>query len=69
MGAGSFFERTLDIREKAGPNQLDVSDSLYNLGMSYKAQGRFAEADPLYQRALGIKEEILGPDHPIVAQI
>ncbi len=30
----------------------------------YHAQGRYAEAEPLYQRALTISEKALGPDHP-----
>jgi tetratricopeptide (TPR) repeat protein len=31
-------------------------------------QGRYAEAEPLYRRALGIWEESLGPNHPNVAK-
>ena len=30
------------------------------------AQGRYAEAEPLYKRALAIREKALGPDHPDV---
>jgi tetratricopeptide (TPR) repeat protein len=30
-------------------------------------QGHYAEAEPLYKRALVIKEKALGPDHPDVA--
>ena len=30
----------------------------------YYAQGRYAEAQPLYERALAICEQALGPDHP-----
>ncbi len=33
----------------------------------YRAQGRYAEAEPLYQRALAIAEKALGPEHPHVA--
>jgi len=33
----------------------------------YKAQGKYAEAEPLYQRALAITEKALGPEHPSVA--
>src|SRR5436190_815497 len=29
----------------------------------YKAQGRYPEAEPLYKRALAIREKTLGPDH------
>ncbi len=31
------------------------------------AQGRYAEAEPLFQRALAIDEKALGPEHPDVA--
>ena len=30
-------------------------------------QGKYDDADPLYQRALAIDEKVLGPDHPDVA--
>jgi hypothetical protein len=34
------------------------------LGDLYRAQGRYADAEPLYKRALAIFEKALGPDHP-----
>jgi tetratricopeptide (TPR) repeat protein len=34
----------------------------------YHAQGRYSEAEPLYQRSLGIWEQQLGSDHPDVAR-
>ena len=34
----------------------------------YRAQGRYADAEPLYQRSLAIWEKALGPEHPDVAQ-
>lgn len=30
-------------------------------------QGRYAEAEPLYERSQAIREKILGPEHPDVA--
>jgi tetratricopeptide (TPR) repeat protein len=39
-----------------------------NLADLYSAQGRYADAEPLYKRALAIREKALGPDHPDVAQ-
>ncbi len=36
--------------------------------MLYYAQGNYTEAEPLYQRALAIREKALGPEHPQVAQ-
>ena len=35
--------------------------------MLYRNQGRYEQAEPLYQRALAIREKALGPDHPDVA--
>jgi hypothetical protein len=33
----------------------------------YQAQGRYADAEPLYKRFLAIKEKALGPDHSSTA--
>ena len=38
-----------------------------SLCLFLQAQGKLAEAEPLYQRAIAIWEKILGPDHPTVA--
>ena len=35
----------------------------------YRAQGRYADAEPLYKRSLAIWEKALGPDHPNVATV
>jgi tetratricopeptide (TPR) repeat protein len=32
------------------------------------ARGAYAEAEPLYRRALAIQERVLGPDHPMTAE-
>jgi hypothetical protein len=45
----------------------DVGTDLNNLAVLYKDQGRYAEAEPLYRRALTITETALGPTHPTVA--
>ncbi len=56
------------MKEKAlGPEHPDVATSLNNLAELYKAQGNYAEAEPLYQRSLAIWEKALGPEHPDVA--
>ena len=44
-----------------------MATSLNNLAMLYRAQGQYAEAEPLYKRSLAIREKALGPDHPDVA--
>jgi tetratricopeptide (TPR) repeat protein len=41
--------------------------SLNNLANLYNNQGRYAEAEPLYQRSLTINEKAFGPEHPDVA--
>ena len=57
------------IKEKAlGPEHPDVALGLNNLALLYYGQGRYAEAEPLYKRALEILEKVLGPDHPDVAR-
>ena len=56
------------IIEKAlGPNHPDVATSLSNLSLLYDRQGRYADAELLYKRSLGIRETALGPNHPAVA--
>ena len=52
-----------------GPQHPDVAVSLSNLALLYHAQGRYAEAEPLHQRALAICEAVLGPLHPTVATL
>ena len=37
-------------------------------GRALRNQGKYDEAEPLYQRALAIREKALGPDHPDVAE-
>src|SRR5439155_14372271 len=44
-----------------------LSLSLNNLGFLYYDQGRYGEAEPLYLRALDLRERFLGPEHPDVA--
>jgi tetratricopeptide (TPR) repeat protein len=44
-----------------------VAVNLNNLAACCQAQGRLDEAEPLYRRALAIKEKLLGNDHPDTA--
>ena len=43
--------------------------SLNQLAELYRNQGKYAEAEPLYQRALAVSEKTLGPEHPQVAMV
>jgi Tfp pilus assembly protein PilF len=44
-----------------------VACALNGLALLYTEQGKYAQAEPLYQRALQIREQQVGPDHPHVA--
>ncbi|NEO95654.1 MAG: tetratricopeptide repeat protein [Moorea sp. SIO3G5] len=41
-----------------------MATSYHNLALLYYYQGRYSEAKPLYQQALGICEQQLGVDNP-----
>ena len=49
------------------PEDPRLGASLNDLAMLYATQGKYAEAEPLYNRALAIAEEALGPEDPAVA--
>ena len=50
-------ERALSIRERLlGLFDLRVAESLHNLGMLYREKGDYVRAEPLYLRALSIRE-------------
>ncbi len=57
----------LSLAEAFGPDDPRLAGTLSNLGGLYRAQGRYAEAEPLHKRALTIVEKVLGPEHPHVA--
>ena len=54
--------------EGFGPQDPRLATSLNNMAELYRAQGKYAEAEPLYKRSLAIREKTLGPEHPDVAQ-
>jgi len=54
-------------RRLTGPKHYEVAINLNNLAALKHAKRNFAEALPLYQRALAIKEKLLGTEHPDVA--
>ncbi len=41
---------------------------LNNLAELYREQGDYAKAEPLYKKALAIREKALGPTHPTLAK-
>jgi len=57
-----FSNARLRFVEKArGPEHPDVGESLNNLAALYYTQGQYAEAEPLYQRALAIRAKPRNP--------
>ncbi len=48
-----------------GAEHPDVAISLNNIADFFHDQGKYAEAEPLYRRALDICETQLGENHPI----
>src|SRR5262249_6356473 len=56
------------IREKVlGASHARVGQTLNNLAIVYRRQGKYSEAEGLYKRALAINEQTLGTSHPNVA--
>jgi tetratricopeptide (TPR) repeat protein len=43
-----------------------MATALHDLAAIYHVQGQYARAEPLYLRALAIREKALGPNHPFV---
>jgi CHAT domain-containing protein/Tfp pilus assembly protein PilF len=60
-----LFRRALTIDEKAlGPDHPDLADALSELGRLYQEEGKYAEAEPLFQRAMAV---LLRSQHPFLA--
>ena len=48
---------------KLGENHPEVLDCMYNLALTTRELGRFADARDLLQDCVGRQKEILGPDN------
>src|SRR5260370_38859795 len=56
------------IGEKSlGDDPPKVAEPLRNVADFYRGQGKYEQAEPLYQQALRIWEQALGPEHPNLA--
>jgi tetratricopeptide (TPR) repeat protein len=66
--AEESFLSALEAAEKFGPEDTRLATTLNDLAAVYYNQGKYAQAEPLYKRALAIREKALGPEHPDVAQ-
>jgi hypothetical protein len=52
-----------------GPEHPNTATSLNSLAALLKAQGDRASARPLFERALAIREKVLGTNHPDTATV
>jgi tetratricopeptide (TPR) repeat protein len=57
------------VKARFGVNHADYGAALNNLARVYMAQGKYADAEGLFKRALAIYEKTQGPDRPNVAHI
>jgi tetratricopeptide (TPR) repeat protein len=67
--AARQFQTALAIVETIQPGDPRLANSLMRLAAVYHAQGRYAEAEPLYQRAVMIQEQMFGPDDPQIVEL
>lgn len=65
--AETTLRAALEEAEKFGPDDPRLAERLLDLAGLYRAHGEYAEAEPLYLRALGIQERALGSEHPRLA--
>jgi tetratricopeptide (TPR) repeat protein len=65
--AEDLHKRALKVLEDLGPDRFDVARMLNDLAEVYRSQRRFAEAEPLYRRALGVcAKGDMSPNHELV---
>jgi tetratricopeptide (TPR) repeat protein/tRNA A-37 threonylcarbamoyl transferase component Bud32 len=53
--AQTYFERTLELREKANVRASDLADTLHNLGETLSKEGRYDQALARYLRAIDLR--------------
>src|SRR5262245_16834856 len=73
-GAGNYDAALIEaqkleaaVKTRDGPKSTRYAIALHTLAQVYQSQGKYAEAEPLYQRTLAINEKALGRNHPDVA--
>jgi tetratricopeptide (TPR) repeat protein len=55
------------LGKSAGSDASDAASILNTRALLYIARGRYAQAEPLYKRALSINEKAFGSKHPVTA--
>ena len=59
-GAEQDFLKALREAENFGPQDIHVGSTLNSLGLVYRAEKKYSEAEAAYRRALGIMEKTYG---------
>ena len=65
--AEELFFAALKEAESFGEKDTRLATTLNELALLFTDQGKYAEAEPFFQRSLAIREKALGPEHPDVA--
>jgi tetratricopeptide (TPR) repeat protein len=66
LTAAQNLER--EVKARFGINHAKYGQALNNLAVVYDEQGKYAEAEGLFKRALTIREQAVGANHPDVAE-
>jgi tetratricopeptide (TPR) repeat protein len=67
--AAQQFQAALVLAETFQLDDARRVASLMNLAAAYQAQGQYPLAEPLYQQALVLQEQLLGPDNPQLLEL
>lgn len=68
--AERLFKSALKEAEPFGDKDLRLASSLTNLGVLYNFRNQSAKAEPLFERAIAIKQKAMGADNPeVVASV
>jgi len=65
--AENFFHAAIEQAEQIGSLNPRLAGNLNELGILYAKQHKYAQAESMFQRSLGLSVAALGSDHPDVA--
>jgi CHAT domain-containing protein/Tfp pilus assembly protein PilF len=65
--ADELLQRSLRIQEDYGEQGANLAITLQNLGITARQRRDFAKAEAHYLRALALRRQSLGPEHPDIA--
>lgn len=65
-----FSNECVTIYEKLnGVNSIEVANAVHNLATVYHVQRKYEKAEPCYERAMKLKQALLGGDHPETVRV